>query len=85
MLDGIISTIEGLIPIKTLIDSGYDAVNSLGIIEQIIGALVLGIVIIFGTFELIKKLSKLFIVLAVLGGLWFLYSGGFLDGIIGSI
>ena len=83
MLDGIIGTIEGLIPVQSIIDSGYDFVNNLGIIEQIIGLLVLGVIVIIGTFELVKKLSKLLIVFAILGGLWFLYSGGFLDGIIG--
>ncbi len=83
MLDSIITLIEGLIPMRTIIDSAYDFVNSLGLIEQVVGMAVLGIIIIMGTFELIKKLSKIIIVLAILGGLWFLYSGGFLDGIIG--
>jgi len=83
MLDSIITMIEGLIPVQTLIDSAYDFVNSLGLIEQLAGMLALGIVIIMGTFEVVKKLSKIIIVLAILGGLWFLYSGGFLDGIIG--
>lgn len=84
MLDGIISTIEGLIPIQGIIDSAFDFVNNLGVIEQIIGMLVVGIILILGTFELVKKLSKIIIIVLVLGGLWFLYSGGFLDGIIGG-
>ncbi len=83
MLDSIITLIEGLIPVQSLIDSAYDFVNSLGLIEQVAGMLVLGIIVIMGTIELIKKLSKIIIVLAILGGLWYLYSGGFLDGIIG--
>ncbi len=83
MLDSIITMIEGLIPVQSLIDSAYDFVNSLGLIEQLAGMLVLGIIVIMGTIELIKKLSKIIIVLAILGGLWYLYSGGFLDGIIG--
>ena len=84
MLDGIISTIEGLIPVQSIIDSGYDFVNNLGVIEQIIGMLVGGIIVILGTFELVKKLSKIIIVILIIGGLWFLWSGGFLDGIIGG-
>jgi len=83
MLDSIITLIEGLIPVQSLIDSAYDFVNSLGLIEQLVGMAVLGIIVIMGTFELIKKLSKIIIVLAILGGLWYLYSGGFLDGVIG--
>jgi len=84
MLDGIISTIEGIIPVQTIINSAFDFVNNLGVIEQIIGMLVGGIIVILGTFELVKKLSKIIIVVLILGGLWFLYSGGFLDGIIGG-
>ncbi len=83
MLDSIITMIEGLIPVQSLIDSAYDFVNSLGLIEQLAGMLVLGIIVIMGTIELIKKLSKIIIVLAILGGLWYLYSSGLLDGIIG--
>jgi glucan phosphoethanolaminetransferase (alkaline phosphatase superfamily) len=83
MLDGIISTIEGLIPVQSIIDSGYDAINNLGIIEQVIAFLVLGVIMIIGTIGLVKKLSKLLIVFAILGGLYYLYSAGFLDGIIG--
>ena len=82
-MQGIIDTIEGLIPMQDIIDSGFDFINNLGIIEQVIGLLVLGIIVILGTFELVKKLSKIIIVVLILGGLWFLYSGGFLDSIIG--
>ncbi len=84
MFDTIIETIENLIPIQGIIDSAFDFVNNLGVIEQIIGLLVGGIIVILGTFELVKKLSKIIIVVLILGGLWFLYSGGFLDGIIGG-
>ena len=84
MLEGIISTIEGLIPIESIINAGYDFINGLGVIEQIIVMLVGGIVAILGTFELVKKLSKLIIIVAIVGGAWFLWRGGFLDGIIGG-
>ena len=84
MFDTIIETIENLVPIQGIIDSGFDFVNNLGVLEQIIGLLVGGIIVILGTFELVKKLSKIIIVVLILGGLWFLYSGGFLDGIIGG-
>ena len=83
-MDGIISTIEGFIPMQDLIDSAFEFINNLGIIEQVIGMLVGGIIVLLGTFELVKKLSKIIIVVLILGGLWFLYSGGFLDSIIGG-
>jgi hypothetical protein len=82
-MDKILETIEGFIPMESLIDSAFTFINNLGIIEQVIGLLVLGVIVILGTFELVKKLSKILIVVLILGGLWFLYSGGFLDSIIG--
>ena len=84
MFDTIIETIENIIPMQSIIDGAYDFVNNLGIIEQTIGILVAGIIVLLGTFELVKKLSKIIIVVLILGGLWFLYSGGFLDSIIGG-
>ena len=84
MLDGIISTIEGLIPVQSIIDSGYDFINNLGVIEQVIGLLVTGVIAILGTFQLVKKLSKIILVVIVIGGVWFLWNGGFLDGLIGG-
>ncbi len=83
MLDTIMNSIESLVPMQDIIDGGYNFINNLGIIEQLIGLLVAGVIIILGTFQIVKKLSKLIIVFFILGGLWFLYSGGFLDSIIG--
>lgn len=82
-MGGIIDMIEGFIPMQSFIDSAFEFVNNLGLIEQVVGSLVMGIIVILGTFELVKKLSKIIIVLAIIGGVWFLYSGGFLDSIIG--
>ncbi len=69
--------------IEGYITQGYDFVMALSAIEQLVGALALAIIVILGTFELIKKLSKLIIVVAVLFGLWVMYNQGFLEGIIG--
>ncbi|MCF7924917.1 MAG: hypothetical protein K9L26_00075 [Candidatus Izimaplasma sp.] len=74
--------IDGL-NIEGYITEGYNFVMALSAIEQLVGALGLVIIVILGTFELIKKLSKLIIVVAVLFGLWVLYNQGFLEGIIG--
>lgn len=83
MLDTIMNSIESLVPMQDIIDGGYNFINNLGIIEQVAGLLVAGVIILLGTFELVKKLSKIIIVFLILGGLWFLYNGGFLDSIIG--
>ena len=82
-MDRIIEIVEGLIPVQDLIDSAFTFINNLGVLEQIIGMLVLGVIVLLGTFSLVKKLSKIIIVIFIIGGLWFLYSGGFLDSIIG--
>jgi hypothetical protein len=65
------------------ITDAYNFVMDLSSVEQLIGVAALAIIVLLGTFELIKKLSKLIIVVAVLFGLWILYNQGFLDGIIG--
>ena len=38
---------------------------------------------VLGVFELTKKLSKLIIVVVILGGLWVLYNSGTFDSLIG--
>jgi hypothetical protein len=71
------SIIDGL-NIEDYITQAYDFVIELSSIEQLIGAVVIAIILLLGTFELIKKLSKLIIIVAVLFGLWILYNQGYL-------
>lgn len=72
------SILDGL-NIDGYITQAYDFIMDLSSIEQLIGAVALAIIVILGTFELIKKLSKLIIVVAVLFGLWILYNQGAFD------
>jgi len=72
----IIGWIEQLIPLQDYIDSAYRFVSNLSYLEQLIGIIVLFIVIVLGVFGLIKMLSKLIIVLAILFGVWLLYTNG---------
>lgn len=60
MLDSLIETIDGY-----LLD-GYTAILNLEEIPKILGLLFGGIIAILGTFQLIKKLTKLFIILGVI-------------------
>ena len=82
-MSGIIEMIEGFIPMDDLIQSAFDFINSLGILEQVVGALVLGIIVLLGSFELVKKLSKIIIFVVIIAAAWFVWSNGYLDGIIG--
>ena len=79
----IIDTIEGFLDINAYLKDGYDFIIALSYIEKLVFALVGSIVVILGVFELIKKLSKLIIVVAILGGLWVLYNTGTFDSFIG--
>jgi hypothetical protein len=66
------------------IQDGYNFVIAQDAITQLLGTLVIGIIFIMGAFELIKKLSKIIIVVAILVGLYLLYQNGSLDGLIGA-
>lgn len=83
MLDSIIDAIQNILPLDKFINQGYDFVMGLGYLEKLIGGLVGGIIVILGTFELIKKLSKLIIVVAVIVGVWFAFRSGVFDNFIG--
>ena len=80
----LLEQLETMIPVQDLIDQGYNFISNLSFAEQAIGLLVAAIVIVLGVFDLIKKLSKLIIVVAILVGLWLLYNNGALDGLIGG-
>lgn len=83
MLLTILDTIEDFLDINTYLQDGFDFILALSYVEKLVFVLVGGIVTILGVFELIKKLSKLIIVVAILGGLWVLYNSGTFDSFIG--
>lgn len=81
MLETIINENLGL---AGLIEQGYTFFTGLNVVVQLAALVVLGIIVIMGIFELIKKLSKLIVVVGILVGLYLLYDGGALDSIIPS-
>jgi hypothetical protein len=83
MLLTILDTIEEFLDINAYLKDGYDFIIALSYVEKLVFVLVGSIVTILGVFELIKKLSKLIIVVAILGGLWVLYTTGTFDSFIG--
>ncbi|MCF7927070.1 MAG: hypothetical protein K9L74_05795 [Candidatus Izimaplasma sp.] len=76
-------TIAEAIGIETYAQKAYDFFISLSSIEQMVGTVLLAIILLLGVFDLIKKLSKLIIIVGVIVGLWVLYNQGLLDGLIG--
>ncbi|MFH5881940.1 MAG: hypothetical protein ACNA7U_01070 [Candidatus Izemoplasmataceae bacterium] len=72
----ILEFLQGLIPVGQWIDNGYNYIVELSFLEQLVGGLIFTIIIVLGLFSLIKKLSKLIIVVGILVGLWLLYSNG---------
>lgn len=83
MLLTILDTIEEFLDINAYLKDGYDFIIALSYVEKLVFVLVGSIVTILGVFELIKKLSKLIIVVAILGGLWVLYNTGTFESFIG--
>jgi hypothetical protein len=82
------STIEDIINdtlgLSGLIEEGYTFFTGLNVVVQLLGLLVVAIILVMGFFELIKKLSKIIVVVGILVGLYLLYDGGALDSIIPS-
>ncbi|TVP94344.1 MAG: hypothetical protein EA374_06960 [Acholeplasmatales bacterium] len=76
ILGPIIEMLQGLIPIDDFITMAYDFIIDLSFAEKAIGGAVLAVVLFLGIWDLIKKLSKLIIVAAILFGLWLLYANG---------
>lgn len=83
MFSGILDTVEGFFDINAYLQDGFDFIVALSYVEKLVFILVGSIVTVLGVFELIKKLSKLIIVVAILGGLWVLYNSGTFDSFIG--
>ena len=85
MLDNIpfIGAIENFFNIESYLQQAYDFILTLSYVEQLVGLILAGIIVVLGVFELVKKLSKLIIVVAILAGLWVLYNQGIFDGLIG--
>lgn len=82
-LQAIVDALESLFDVNQYIDAGATFLRNLGILEQIVVALLALIITVLGTFELIKKLSKIVIVVAVLVGLYLLYDGEVFSSIFG--
>jgi len=82
-LGDLIVKLEELINLDGYLEKVFDFILDLSFAEKAIGLVVGGIIVLLGAIELIKKLSKLIIIVAILLGLWVLYNQGFLDGLIG--
>ena len=83
MFDTVIDAVEGFLDLDTYINDGYDFLIGLSYLEKLVGSFLVAIIGFLGVFELIKKLSKLIIVVVILGGLWVLYNSGVFDSFIG--
>jgi hypothetical protein len=82
-LEAIAEALESIFDVNQYIDAAATFLRNLGILEQIVVAILALIITVLGTFELIKKLSKIVIVVAVLVGLYLLYDGEVFSSIFG--
>ncbi len=69
----LIVKLEAAIDLDVYLQKAFDFILSLSFAEKAIGLVGGGIIILLGAMELIKKLSKLIIIVAILAGLWVLY------------
>lgn len=83
MLDTIVEAVEGFLDLDSYITEGYNFLLGLSYIEKLVAGILAVLITILGVFELTKKLSKLIIVVVILGGLWVLYNSGTFDSLIG--
>lgn len=60
----------------------FTFIDGLDAVTLVLGTLLGAVIIIMGTFELLKKLSKIIIVVGILVGLYLLYANGALDSLI---
>lgn len=81
--DYIETFINNTLDLDGYIQQVFTFINELDAVTLVLGTLLAAVIFIMGTFELLKKLSKLIIVVGVIVLLYLLYSNGALDGIIG--
>lgn len=81
--DSILKFVNETLNLDGYITDAYNFFLDLDVVTQLIVIVVGGIILIMGVFELIKKLSKIIIVVGIIVGLWLLYDSGALDSLIG--
>ncbi len=82
--DFLLDFVNETLNIDGYLQQAFDFLTGLDVVTQLIVLLVGTIIFIMGAFELIKKLSKIIIVVAILAGLYVLYDSGALDSLIGG-
>jgi hypothetical protein len=80
--DQIDSFINSTLDLDGYITQLFTFIDGLDAVTLVLGTLLAAVIFLMGTFELLKKLSKLIIVVGILVGLYLLYSNGALDGLI---
>lgn len=82
--DQIDTFINSTLDLDGYIQQFFNFIDGLDAVTLVLGTFVAAIIFVMGTFELLKKLSKLIIVIGILVGLYLLYSNGALDSLIGG-
>jgi hypothetical protein len=80
--DQIDAFINSTLDLDGYIQQLFTFIDGLDAVTLVLGTALAAIIFLMGTFELLKKLSKLIIVVGILVGLYLLYANGALDGLI---
>jgi hypothetical protein len=78
------SFIEDQLNLDGYIQQLFDFINSLDAVTLVLGTILVAIILLMGTLQLLKKLSKLILTVGILAGLWFLYTNGAFNSLLGK-
>ena len=76
--------IKNTIDLDGYIQQFFTFIDGLDAVTLVLGVILAAIIFVMGAFELLKKLSKIIIVVGILVGLYLLYENGALDSLIGG-
>lgn len=83
MINEILDKIIGTLNVDMYLEDAFTYLKAMDPLPKLLGLLGAGVVVFMGLWTLIKTLSKIIIVLAIIAALYFVFQGSLLDGIIG--
>lgn len=83
MINEVLLKVMDTLNVDNYLAEAFLYIDNLQPIPKVLGILGFGVVVFMGLWTLIKTLSKIIVVLAIIAALYFVFQGNLLDGIIG--
>ena len=80
IVDSIVEFLSDLLPLESFVESGYEYVMDLPYLALLGGMILAAVIAILGIISLVKKLTKIIIVLAIIIAIGVLYQQGVFGG-----